>query len=57
MPEEIQVGVQFPGEAFACKLMDLIMKVMDGQPPEVRKQLWEWYVEDVRAWRKFWGKD
>ncbi len=38
----------------ASKALDLIGKIVDGQPPEVKKQLWEWYIEDMKAWRAFW---
>lgn len=37
----------------ANNLMLLIIKIQEGQPPEVRKQLWEWYVKDIAWWRKF----
>lgn len=47
-------GVHGPYEDFAIALINLISKVIEGQPPEVRKQLWEWYIEDVKAWREFW---
>jgi hypothetical protein len=34
----------------------LIEKAMDGQPPEVRAELWRMFLEDLRAWRTFWEK-
>ncbi len=43
-----------PGEALAVATLEFIKSVIDGQPPEVKKQLWTWYVEDVKAWREFW---
>ena len=33
-------------------LTKLVTVVMEGQTPEQRKQLWDWYLEDVKAWRK-----
>ena len=33
----------------------LVTEIVKSQPPEVQKQMWEWYIEDVKAWRKFWG--
>lgn len=47
-------GVHGPYEDFAIALINLISKVIEGQPPETKKQLWEWYIEDVKAWREFW---
>lgn len=38
--------------ALATETLKLISKMIDTQPPEVQKQLWEWYVEDMRRWRK-----
>lgn len=46
--------VHGPYEDVALALIALISKAMDGQPPEVRKELWQNYVEDVRGWRDFW---
>ncbi len=54
MPD-VNLGVQLPGEALAIEILRLIEKVIDGQPPDVKAELWRQYVEDVRAWRQFWG--
>lgn len=40
----------------ATEIVKLIGKGMDGQPPEVRAQMWMWYIEDMKAWREFWDK-
>ena len=48
------VSAHGPYEDAAIALIGLIGKIVDGQPPEVRKQLWEMYLEDVKAWRSFW---
>lgn len=37
----------------ASEMLKLINKIIDTQPPEVQKQLWEWYVQDITWWRKF----
>ena len=39
--------------AFATEVVKLIEKAIDGQPPEVRAELWKLYLDDVRAWREF----
>ena len=36
---------------------EMITEIVKGQPPEVKKQMWEWYIEDIKGWRKFWGVD
>lgn len=42
-----------------CKAVEavcnVVCKAMDGQSPEQKKQMWDWYISDVTAWRKFWG--
>jgi hypothetical protein len=37
----------------ATELIKLVGILSESQPPEVRKQLWEWYVQDLAWWRKF----
>lgn len=41
-------------------IIELILKIvvlaMEGQPPEVRAELWKIYLEDVKAWRAFFQK-
>lgn len=47
-------------EAFlnlANSILQLVNKIVDSQPPEVQKQMWEWYVEDINWWRKHLGID
>ena len=36
-------------------IASLVGKIMDGQTPEQKKVLWDWYIEDMRRWRKLWG--
>lgn len=43
--------------AMVQSLMDLLKTIIEGQPPEVKAQMWKWYVEDVARWRKFFKVD
>ena len=38
-------------------LTKLVTVVMEGQTPEQRKQLWDWYLADVARWRKWFHLD
>lgn len=44
----------------AIKLIEAITKlatvIIESQPPEVRAELWKMHLEDMKAWREFWGK-
>jgi len=33
-------------------LAEMITEIVKGQPPEVKKQMWEWYIEDVKKLRE-----
>ncbi len=33
-------------------LTKLVQTAMDGQTPEQKKILWDWYIQDVKFWRK-----
>lgn len=48
------VAVQAPYEGVAIALISLVGKLIDGQPPDVKAELWRGYLEDVKAWREFW---
>lgn len=50
-----RVSVRGPYEDLAIALIGLITKVIDGQPPEVKARLWEWYIKDMEGWRALWG--
>lgn len=57
MPD-INVGLTLPGEALLRvveETLKLVRAVIEGQPAEVKKQIWEWYIEDMRALRKALG--
>ena len=36
-------------------IANLIGKIVDGQSPEQKKVIWDWYIDDMRRWRKLWG--
>lgn len=38
-------------------ICQIVLAAMDGQTPEQKAKLWEMYIHDVEAWRKFWGID
>ncbi len=42
-----------------CETIRLALEVtkiaMEGQTAEQRAKLWQWYIDDMSAWRKFWG--
>lgn len=52
MPEPTAV-IHGPYEDLAIELVRLVGKVIEGQPQEVKADLWRMYVEDVKAWREF----
>jgi hypothetical protein len=40
--------------ALATKaIAEMITAIVQGQPPEVRRQMWDWYVEDQKRWRRW----
>jgi hypothetical protein len=41
--------------AFATEALKVVEKLIEGQTPEQKAKLWEMYIADVEAWRKFWG--
>lgn len=42
---------------FSTEVVKMINAIVASQPPEVQKQLWEWYVKDMAFWRKALGVD
>lgn len=36
--------------------LKIVLLAMEGQPPEVRAELWRIHLEDVKAWRTFFDK-
>lgn len=51
---DTNISTHGPYEDAIIAGLTVIGKVIDGQPPEVKKLLWEMYVEDIKAWRDFW---
>lgn len=35
-------------------LLEIVKIAMEGQPPEVKAELWRLYLEDLKEWRAFW---
>jgi hypothetical protein len=54
MAEPAQVVVHGPYEDLAIAALRVIEKIIEGQPPEIKAKLWEWFAEDMKAWREFW---
>jgi hypothetical protein len=44
-----------PGEQGFIKACDVFLKIIEGQPENVRAELWTMFIQDLRAWRTFWG--
>jgi hypothetical protein len=41
--------------ALAIKAVaEMITEIVKGQPPEIKKQAWEWWLNDMERWRKLW---
>ena len=35
-------------------LKGTITEIVKGMPQDKKEQVWDWYIADQRAWRKFW---
>lgn len=46
-----------PYTQVALALINLFTEIVKSQPPEVKAEIWKWYVEDMRRWRKFFKID
>ncbi len=33
-------------------ILRIVLSAMDGQTPEQKQKMWDWYVHDVERWRK-----
>jgi len=33
-------------------LLEIVLEAMRGQTPEQKKIIWDWYIEDIKWWRK-----
>lgn len=38
-------------------LTKLVTVIVEGQTPEQRKVMWDWYIADVARWRKLFKLD
>lgn len=38
-------------------LTKLVTVIVEGQTPEQRKVMWDWYIADVAKWRKLFKLD
>jgi hypothetical protein len=50
---DINLQLPAPYEAVAVAALNLVGKIIEGQPPEVKAQLWQCYIEDMKNWREF----
>lgn len=41
------------GFNLATQALKVVEKLIDGQTPEQKAKLWEGYIQDAEAWRKF----
>lgn len=39
------------------ELTKLVTVVLEGQTPEQKKIIWDWYIADVKSWRKLFNLD
>jgi len=39
------------------ELLKFLTKVVDGQTPEQKKIIWDWFINDQQRWRKLIGLD
>lgn len=37
---------------FATKLIEFMIMIGEGQTPDQKKQIWDWYIADQKRWRK-----
>lgn len=54
MPDKIGVGVHGPYEDLAIEVIRFARDIILSAPEDVRRQLWEMHLEDVKGWRAFW---
>lgn len=41
-----------PGLRIIELLLEIVKLAMEGQSAEQRQQMWTWYIDDVKWWRK-----
>lgn len=48
---DVDLDFKMPGEAALIKMMELAMAVMEGQPANVRAEMWNMFLQDVKEHR------
>ena len=33
-------------------ILRIVLQAMEGQSPEQKQKMWDWYIADVERWRK-----
>lgn len=56
MPDEIEIGIPLPGERLGIEIVKLIREIVEGQDPEVKKEISRMFLQDLKEWREFWRK-
>ncbi len=46
-----------PGEKIIELILEIVLEAMKGQSPEQKKILWNFYIEDIKFWRKLFKLD
>ncbi len=41
-----------PGLRLIELLLEIVKLAMEGQTPEQRAKMWDWYIADVERWRR-----
>jgi hypothetical protein len=34
-------------------VLEIVLEAMKGQSPEQKKQMWDWYISDLKIWRQW----
>lgn len=53
MAEQVIIAVA----ALVQSVTELVKEIVKSQTPEQQKIMWDWYIQDVGAWRKLIGLD
>lgn len=48
-------GAVAPYAEVVTAIANLATEAIRGQTPEQRAQIWAWYIEDAKFWRKLFG--
>ena len=50
-------GVIIAVTALVTAITELAKVMIEGQSPEQRAKMWQWYIDDVERWRSLIGLD